>query len=132
MRMKFTIFCILLFLVPVCHSSFGQVRLPQLVRDSMVLQRDTKMKIWGWASKGEKITIKFNGKTFKTTTAANGKWSVLLSPMKAGGPYAMNITASNTITLKDILIGVVFVLFGMNRPHLHSVFCSQAIKLLKN
>ncbi len=112
--MKFTIFCILLFLVPVCHSSFGQVRLPQLVRDSMVLQRDTKMKIWGWASKGEKITIKFNGKTFKTTTAADGKWSVLLSPMKAGGPYAMNITASNTITLKDILIGDVWFCSGQS------------------
>src|ERR1043166_2455094 len=92
------IFCGILFKF---HEGFGQVRLPQIVRDSMILQRDTKVKIWGWAAKDEKINVKFNGKIYKTKADANGKWYVLLSPMKAGGPYTMDIAASNKITLKD-------------------------------
>ncbi len=71
----------------VSHQSFSQVKLPRLVRDSMVLQRDSKIKIWGWAAKDEKIAIKFNNKNYKTKADAAGKWSILLPPMKAGGPY---------------------------------------------
>ncbi len=91
-----------------------QVKLPQLVRDSMVLQRDTKIKIWGWASKGEKITIHFNNKTYKTITTNNGNWLVALPPMPAGGPYTMTIDASNHLTLKDILIGDVWLCSGQS------------------
>ncbi len=80
--------------------SFSQVRLPKLVSDGIVLQRDTKVKIWGWASKNEKINIRFNGKTYKTKADVNGQWAVLLAPMNAGGPYTMNIAASNKITIK--------------------------------
>ena len=76
----------------------GQVRLPRMVRDSMILQRDTKINIWGWAAKGEKVNIKFNGKTYKTKTGADGKWLIVLPPMKAGGPYTMDIAGSNKIT----------------------------------
>jgi sialate O-acetylesterase len=92
----------------------GQVRLPRLVRDSMVVQRDTQLKIWGWGTKGEKVNINFNGKNFKTTTGNDGKWYVMLSPMKAGGPYTMNITASNKITLTNILVGDVWLCAGQS------------------
>src|SRR5215471_8058501 len=84
---------------------FSQVRLPRLIRDSMVLQRDSKIRIWGWASPGEKLQIKFEGKTFKTTTNSNGTWSTLLPPIKAGGPYMMNIDGKNHIVINNILIG---------------------------
>ncbi|MCU7550147.1 sialate O-acetylesterase [Chitinophagaceae bacterium LB-8] len=94
--------------------STAQVKLPQLVRDSMVLQRESKVKIWGWASKGEKVTIRFNGKQFRTTTGSDGKWSILLPPMKAGGPYQMDISSSNHLTLKDILIGDVWLCAGQS------------------
>lgn len=94
--------------------SFSQVRLPKLVSDGMVLQRDTKVKIWGWASKNEKINIRFNGKTYKTKADVNGQWAVLLAPMNAGGPYTMNIAASNKITINDILIGDVWLCSGQS------------------
>src|SRR5579875_1991277 len=87
------IFCF--FLIP---SAFSEVRLPQLIRDSMILQRDSKINIWGWAAPGEKIKINFNRKNLSTTTDANGKWSLQLPAMKAGGPYTMNIDGSNHIT----------------------------------
>jgi sialate O-acetylesterase len=109
----------------IAASSFCQVKLPRLVRDSMVLQRDMKINIWGWASKGEKVTVKFNSKTYKTKTAGDGKWLVQLSPMKTGGPYTMTISGKNKITLHDILIGDVWFCSGQsNMVHqmkLHSV-----------
>ncbi len=88
-------------------SGYAQVKLPRLIRDSMVLQRDTKLNIWGWASKGEKISVRFNNKTYKTTTGNDGKWLLQLPPMKAGGPYTMDISGSNKIVLRDILVGDV-------------------------
>ena len=80
----------------------------------MVLQRDTKLNLWGWASPGEKVAIKFNGKSYKAITGADGKWKFILSPMKAGGPYIMDITASNHITLNNILLGDVWFCSGQS------------------
>ena len=123
--------CILTFLLVCCNSAFSQVKLPQLIRDSMVLQRDSKIKIWGWAGKGEKVSVKFNNKNFKTTTGPDGKWSVQLAPMKAGGPYTMNITASNKIILKDILIGDVWFCSGqsnmVHQMNIHDVTYAKDI-----
>jgi len=95
-------------------ASFSQVKLPQIIRDSMILQRDVKIKIWGWAAKDEKVSINFNGKKYNTKAGADGKWMTLLPAMKAGGPYTMNFTASNKITLKDILIGDVWLCSGQS------------------
>ncbi|WP_121356238.1 sialate O-acetylesterase [Flavisolibacter nicotianae] len=109
----------------VLSTADAQVRLPRLLRDSMVLQRDTKVKVWGWAAPGEKVQVTFNKKTYKTTTAADGKWSLFIQPTKAGGPYTLNIDGSNHITLKDVLAGDVWVCAGQsNMVHqmsLHSV-----------
>ena len=63
----------------------AQVRLPQLISDGMVLQRNTKLNLWGWALPGEKIIIKFNHQTVKTTADAAGNWKTVLKPMPAGG-----------------------------------------------
>ena len=56
-----------LFILLVFQTGFSQVKLPRLISDGMVLQRDAKVKIWGWASPGEKISIKFVAKIYKTT-----------------------------------------------------------------
>lgn len=105
--------------------TFAQVRLPRLIRDSMILQRDIPVKIWGWASKNEKVKILFNNKTYKTVADTNGKWNVILPPTKAGGPYQISFTASNSITVKDILFGDVWICSGqsnmVHQMQLHSV-----------
>ena len=91
----------LLFLSLVCFAQLcmAQIKLPQIIRDSMVLQRDKKVNIWGWASPAEKITITFNNKKYKTTTSAEGKWMAVLPPTKAGGPYSITTAGKNSITL---------------------------------
>ncbi len=92
----------------------GNVKLPVLISDGMVLQRDSKINIWGWASPGEKVQIKFNKKTVNTVTDSDGNWKISLPPMKAGGPYNMEVKGNNTITINDILIGDVWFCSGQS------------------
>ncbi|TAN19119.1 MAG: sialate O-acetylesterase [Chitinophagaceae bacterium] len=109
----------------------AQVRLPRLIRDSMILQRNAKINLWGWASKGEKVSVTFNHKTYKAKTGEDGKWMLQLPAMKAGGPHTMEIKGKNKITLHDILIGDVWFCSGQsNMVHqvkLHSVYYPDAI-----
>ncbi|WP_246113287.1 sialate O-acetylesterase [Segetibacter aerophilus] len=98
----------------VASSTFSAVKLPMLVRDSMVLQRDSKVNIWGWADNNETVTITFNGRKYKTKAGEDGKWKVVLAPLKAGGPYTMNIDATNHITLSNILVGDVWFCSGQS------------------
>ena len=128
MKILFCCFCTFLL---ISTSIQAQITLPRLVRDSMILQRDTKLKIWGWATKGEVVKIKFNGKSAKAKTTGDGKWMALLPAMKAGGPYTMEITGKNKITLKDILIGDVWFCSGQsNMVHqmsLHNITYAKDI-----
>ena len=107
---------VLSFLVTI--TLFGQVRLPKLISSGMVLQRNVEVKIWGWASAGEKISIRFINSAYSTTADSKGNWSVVLPKMKAGGPYEMQINASNSITISDILIGDVWVCSGQSNMEL--------------
>ncbi len=108
--------CYVLLLLP--RTAFCQVRLPVLISDGMVLQRDAGAKVWGWAGEGEKVTINFDGKTYNAVAGADGKWEAILSQLKAGGPYSMNIDASNHITLKNIMVGDVWVCSGQSNMEL--------------
>jgi sialate O-acetylesterase len=93
--------------------------------------REIRIKIWGWAAKGEKLTVQFNNKNFKVTTGTDGKWLVWLPAMKSGGPYTMKITGLNKIILKDILIGDVWICSGQsNMVHqmsLHNITYAEDI-----
>ena len=102
------------FLSACFFHTAAQVRMPRIIRDSMVLQRDAPMKLWGWASANEKVSVQFSNKSYKTTAGSDGRWQVLLSPLKAGGPYTLHIDASNHITLKEILIGDVWLCAGQS------------------
>ena len=117
-------------------SAVAQIKLPQLVRDSMVLQRDAPVKIWGWAAPKEKIRISFQNKKYNAAADLNGKWIVVLPPMKAGGPFTMDIAASNKITLKEILIGDVWFCSGQsNMVHqmiLHNILYEKEIAQASN
>lgn len=114
-----TILSVLLFLFAVDLP--GQLKLPALVRDSMVLQRDTELKIWGWADAGQRVNVRFNGNTYRAETGPDGKWMVLLPPMKAGGPYTMEVSAGGSgggspekIEIGNILLGDVWLCAGQS------------------
>ena len=103
---------LMLFLLP--GLVLANVKLPVLLSDGMVLQRNTKLIIWGWASPGEKVQVKFNKKTVRTITDSDGNWKVSLPPIKAGGPYSMIVKGNNTIIINDILIGDVWFCSGQS------------------
>lgn len=107
---------ILLFLVSL--PMIGQVKLPRLISDGMVLQRDAHVKIWGWASDHEKISVIFNDSVYHTSANDKGEWTIVLSGLKAGGPYTMTVNASNSITIKDIMIGDVWICSGQSNMEL--------------
>ena len=103
-------FAILLFY----STSFAEVRLPRLISDGMVMQRDAKVNVWGWAAANEKVTVRFHDKVYTTIADAKGNWSITLPVMKAGGPYTMKVEGSNIIEVKNIMIGDVWICSGQS------------------
>ena len=98
-------------LLLIAPTTLAKVRLPKLVSDKMVLQRDVELNIWGWASAGEKVTVRFNGAYYETEANSNGEWSVLLPPQKAGGPYLLEV---NELKVRDVLVGDVWLCSGQS------------------
>lgn len=118
MKTRILFFPALVLAMLIAAPLHGQVRLPRLISNGMVLQRDAELKIWGWAAPGEPVTVEFGGKKYETRTDESGSWIVTLSPMNAGGPHTMRISASNTITLSDILTGDVWLCSGQSNMEL--------------
>jgi sialate O-acetylesterase len=85
-----------------------------LFADHAVLQQGTNIRIWGTADPGEPVTVELAGQKVSTTTAADGRWSVRLAPVKAGGPHALTISGKNKVVLSDILVGEVWIAGGQS------------------
>lgn len=91
------------------------VKLPRLISNGMVLQRDAPLKIWGWADPNEKVKVEFLGKKYQTKADKQGNWKVDLPAIPAGGPYTMKV---NEIEIKDILMGDVWLCSGQSNMEL--------------
>lgn len=100
----------------------AEVRLPKLIADGMVLQRDTPLKLWGWADPGEKVDVTFRQHHYSATADTAGDWQLELPQQAAGGPYKMEISGDksgkkdgeNRISLDNILIGDVWLCSGQS------------------
>ncbi len=92
----------------------AEVTLPYILSDNMVLQRDVPVTLWGWAKAGEKVTVMLQGQQVSTKTAKDGTWKVTLKPLAAGGPFELTIKGKNTLVLKNILAGDVWVCGGQS------------------
>ena len=106
-----------IFIFLFANTLFAQVRLPKLVSDGMVLQRNSNVRIWGWASEGEDIEVSFQQRNYKTSTK-NGKWEILLENPNIGGPYTMLISGKNSIQLDSIYVGDVWLCSGQSNMEL--------------
>lgn len=104
--------CLLLCFATLCEA---KVKLPVLISDGMVLQRDKPIVLWGTADKDETVNIEFLKKKYHTTSDPNGDWKLVLPAVKAGGPYEMVV---NDIHIKDILIGDVWLCSGQSNMEL--------------
>ncbi len=92
----------------------ANVELPLLFSDGMVLQRNEPIPVWGWARANERIEVHFKEQVVKTKADKQGKWSVRLKPETAGGPYELTVKGKNTIAIKDVLVGEVWLCSGQS------------------
>jgi len=92
----------------------GQVQLPRIFDDHMVLQQNQPIRVWGWASSGEKVSIFLNDRKATTSASKDGKWIVSLPAQKAGGPYVLIVKGLNQISLNDVMIGEVWLCSGQS------------------
>ncbi|KAA3607266.1 MAG: 9-O-acetylesterase [Planctomycetota bacterium] len=110
----------LLVLAPVltasANSLSAQVRLPALFSDHMVLQQDREVPIWGWAAPQEGVFVKpsWTSKAYFAQADQNGRWQRNIPTPKAGGPFQIQILASNQIVLHDVLVGEVWICSGQS------------------
>jgi sialate O-acetylesterase len=92
----------------------ADVKLPALFSDHMVLQADADVPIWGWANPGEEVAVTLADTKGTVKAGADGKWQVILAKLKAGGPYALEVKGINTLTVKDVLVGEVWLGSGQS------------------
>ncbi|MDX1470159.1 MAG: sialate O-acetylesterase, partial [Flavobacteriaceae bacterium] len=95
-------------------EGFCQIKLPKLVSNGMVLQREAKVKIWGWASPGENVKVSFQEFEYTTMPDNEGKWSFEFENLQVGGPFTMNLSGENTIQLNEVYVGDVWVCSGQS------------------
>ncbi len=103
-----------LMLSLIASASMAEVRLPALFSDRAVMQAGAPLRVWGRASPGERVTVRMAGKEASGVADALGEWSAFLPPLPAGGPHELGVAASNTVTVRDVLIGEVWVASGQS------------------
>jgi sialate O-acetylesterase len=92
----------------------AEVKPSALFSDHMVLQSGISVPVWGKAEPGEVVKVTLKGQSQSATAGQDGKWMVRLGKLKAGGPYEMQIQGKNTITVKDVLVGEVWLGSGQS------------------
>ena len=106
----------LLFLLPVAAAftaAYGDVTLPPLISDNMLLQQPVAA-VWGKADPGEQVIVKLGTATAKATADKDGKWRVKLDGLKSGVVGEMTIAGKNTLTIQNVAVGDVWVCSGQS------------------
>ncbi|MRG47153.1 sialate O-acetylesterase [Chitinophaga sp. SYP-B3965] len=104
-------------------SSFGNIRLPNILSSNMVLQQQSKVKLWGAADPNEKIAIttSWDNKAYEVIATNNARWEILVETPAAGGPFTITLKGKNTIVLNNILIGEVWVCSGQSNMEMNGM-----------
>src|SRR3712207_2787412 len=108
---------ILLALVAHATGAEAQLRPSRLVGDGMVMQRGAPVPVWGTASPGDSVVVRFDGRPYGTRADASGAWRVTLPAMAAGGPHEMTIAAragGDPVRVRDVMVGDVWVASGQS------------------
>lgn len=92
----------------------ADVSLPAVLADHMVLQRGVPVHVWGKAAPGEQVAVGFRGDSRTTQADSIGLWSVYLKPGGAGGPFELTVNGNNAVTIKDVLVGDVWIASGQS------------------
>jgi len=112
--MKYNIFKFVFILIS--GTMMANVSLPNIFGDNMVLQRNSEVRIWGWANPKEEIKLisSWNNQEYKVTADNQAQWELQIKTPEAGGPFTISIKGYNEIVLKNILIGEVWLCSGQS------------------
>jgi len=97
-------------------SAFANVSLPAFFSDNMVLQRNAEVKLWGWGSPNEEITITtgWDNKQYKVTPDNQANWELTINTPGEGGQYNLNFKGYNEVTFKNVMLGEVWLCSGQS------------------
>jgi sialate O-acetylesterase len=108
------------FLLLVSTAAHAELRLANVFTDHMVLQQQMPIRVWGWATPGQEVTVTLKGDSVdvvaKATSGADGRWFVEMKPLEADGK-PMTLAAKGdggAVELKDILMGEVWICSGQS------------------
>ena len=96
-------------------AAFADVKLPAIFSDNMVLQKGEKTVFFGTADKGEKVSVKVGNASADGVAGDDGKWKLFVDTRNAQGPVDVTVSGNNSITIKNALIGEVWVASGQFR-----------------
>ena len=121
-RFGWCLFSALLLVVAAASSVQADVTLPNVFGDNMVLQRGQPLKFWGKADPGENVTVSLWRKQggdavareVVTKADGSGNWKLAVKPYLHAGPISVAIRGKNTINLKNVLIGEVWICSGQS------------------
>jgi sialate O-acetylesterase len=102
--------------IPATQSVYAEVRLPHLLSDHAVLQREKPIHIWGWAAAKERVQVGFHAQKQTVTANEYGEWGVWLAPEAAGGPFTLSVQGETgaAIAYTDMLVGDVWFASGQS------------------
>ncbi len=95
----------------------ADVRLPRLLSDGAVIQREKPITFWGWADEGEDVRVTFAQQERRTKTK-DGRWHVTFPAMKAGGPYELTVQGNNKVQVTDLWLGDLWIAAGQSNMEL--------------
>jgi sialate O-acetylesterase len=109
-------FISLLIICALSAPSFGQIKLPAVFGDNMVLQQNSEVAVWGWGDPGSeiKVTGSWNKDTVKTKISNLAEWKVMLKTPSAGGPFTVSLNGGEELILKNVMIGEVWICSGQS------------------
>ena len=101
----------------------AEVHLPKTFSDNMMMQRDLPVRIWGWADAGEEVSATLGGMTASTKANNQGQWSLELPALKEGDGLELTVKGTNNLTLKNILVGDIWVCSGQSNMEMSLKGC---------
>lgn len=113
---RFFLVYLLLFCWSASSIVTAQLKLPALINDHMVLQQETSVPLWGWDKPGQKIQTSgsWSNTSYTAVTGSDGTWKVSVQTPSAGGPYTIEISGSELVTIEDVLLGEVWLCSGQS------------------
>ena len=108
------IFLHAVFVLSLALSAQAELRVANIFGDNMVLQRDTKVAVWGWDEPGRNITVSALDKTAQARAGKDGKWMTHIGPFSVGDPFVLRVSGSTEKSFKNVVAGEVWICSGQS------------------